>query len=118
MIIAIFSIFAIFALLYFGVEQAIAWGWIFGWVGVGLLRIVRHFSHQQIGYMLEDGGAGFSKLRYALLVLATLAVIAIPLLIAFIYQEQINPFAVFIPYFLERLITIVQAKRQAKVEEG
>lgn len=118
MILAIFGILAIGGLLYPFAGIAIACGWLFGWVGVGLLRLVRHYTHDEIGKMLDPNNQSFSKLRYGLLVGLTLLVIAIPFFIAFRYQDVINPFAVFIAYFLERLLNMAQAKRHSKVEEG
>lgn len=116
--IAIIGILLIAGLAYAFGETAIALGWLFGWFGVALLRIVRHYSHREIGRMLGEEGEQFSKLRYGLLIFGTLLVIAIPLLLAFYFRDIMNPFAAFIAYFLERFWNLVQVKRQTKVEEG
>lgn len=115
-IVGVFGLFGIFLALYFLISPTAGLGWLFGWLGVAILRGVRSYSHRQIGDMVEQGN--ISIVKYVLNIILVLASMAIPLLISFKYQEIIHPLAVFAAYFSERALVYIKSYKNTASKGG
>lgn len=77
-------------------------GWLLGWIFIGLLQVYRG---KILDYVIDFND--FSTGRYILYLIGVMVWIAIPLLLATLFIDYINPLAVFGAYFIHRAIMFI-----------
>ena len=75
------------------------WGWVLGWIFIGLLR---HYRERILDYIIDFDN--FSKKLYFMYLIGVMVWVAIPLLISFVVPEYINALAVFGAFFTDRIL--------------
>lgn len=83
-------------------NSAIGLGWIIG----QLVMIALVISRRRFYTNMMDSTV-FNMKQYVSYVLFTILLITIPLLISFAFNEIINPLAIFMAYFVGRILTFV-----------
>lgn len=83
----------------FFLDSSYGIGWIFGWIFVGLLR---HFREPILEYIIDF--ENFSTRTYVAYLLGVMVWIAIPLVISLLFEDYINPIAVFAAFFADRAL--------------
>ena len=84
------------------IDKAIALGWLIGQLSMIALEYGRSWFYSRL---LEE--SKFSVRMYVAYIICVLALIIVPLLIAFFKPNIINPYAVFAAFLLDRLITFI-----------
>ena len=84
------------------IDRAYAGGWFLGWAIMYLVKWMR----ENLLVRLIDFKR-FKVSHYVFYLLLVVVIIAIPLAIAFFYPEVINPYAVFLAYFIDRILMFV-----------
>ena len=77
-------------------------GWLFGWLFAGLLR---HFREPMLERIIDF--ENFSTKKYIAYLLGVMAWIAIPLVISLLFEDYINPIAVFAAFFADRVLMLL-----------
>lgn len=80
-------------------EIPFGFGWLLGWLFVGLLR---QYRERILEYVIDF--EHFSIRSYIAYLLGVMAWVAIPLIISFFFPEYFEPLAVFGAFFIDRAL--------------
>ena len=83
-------------------NASIALGWVVGQCVMVLLTLARERF-----YDILLSSSKFSAAQYGGYIIFTVGLLSAPLIISFLYQEVLNPYAVFAAYFLDRTLHFV-----------
>ncbi len=89
------------SLLFFW-DISYGFGWLLGWVFVGLLR---QYREQILEIVLDMNNLSIA--RYVGYLVGIIVWLAIPLGITLIFPDYLNPIAVFAAYFADRVLNYV-----------
>lgn len=81
------------------IDSAYAGGWFLGWA---IMHLVKWMRENLLVRLIDF--ERFKVSHYVFYLLLVVVIIAIPLAIAFFYPEVINPYAVFLAYFIDRIL--------------
>ncbi|EFR30689.1 hypothetical protein [Eremococcus coleocola] len=94
----------------FFVNFSYALGWLLGWAVMLLVAWLR----QNVLVKIIDFDH-FKARHYVLYLLAIMLLIALPLGVAFFFPEIVNPYAIFLAYFIDRILMFATGSLKKEV---